>query len=286
MHKHLIKFIIAVCFVCLFILINGCGDKTEPPKKSVAVSKKIVAKQTETAPANIPVAVSVPAKQVTEAKREVKEIKTDIPAVKTTGVAEKPVVPAQPSVISEKGKQEKPAKTDEVKKDPAFPSVKLKAEVPPAEVKSSIPSPASSLQPTAPDHSAEIAKMESETIPIYNPLGRIDPFVPLFKEEGPLSGDEKRKKGRIPRTPLELIDLGQLKLVAVMRAPSGNKALVEEASGKGYIVTKGTYLGVNSGKVVKILKDRIIIEEEVENLVGKSTIQERELKLQKPLGEE
>jgi len=75
-------------------------------------------------------------------------------------------------------------------------------------------------------------------------------------------------------------------LVAIMRAPSGNKALVEEASGKGYIVTKGTYLGINSGRVIKVLKDRIIIEEEVESIVGKSTIQERELKLQKPLGEE
>ena len=101
-----------------------------------------------------------------------------------------------------------------------------------------------------------------------------------------MAGAEKESKGRIPRTPLEMIDLGQLKLVAVMRTPRGNKALVEEASGKGYIVAKGTYLGVNSGRVVKILKDRIIIEEEVENIVGKSTIQERELKLQKPLGEE
>jgi len=254
MHKHLIKLIIAVCFVFLFSSINGCGDKTAPPTKPAAVSKKIVAKKSETAPVGVPAAVNAPAKQSTE----IKEAKTDVSTAKTGSGAEKPAVSVQPPAPADKGKQAETVKTTS--------------------------SPA--LQPSAPDPAAEIAKMESETIPVYNPQGRIDPFIPLFKEEGPLAGDEKEKKGRIPRTPLEMIDLGQLKLVAVMRAPSGNKALVEEASGKGYIIAKGTYLGVNSGRVVKILKDRVIIEEKVESIVGKSTIQERELKLQKPLGEE
>ncbi len=263
MHKHLIKFIIAVCFVCLFSSINGCGDKTEPPTKPAAVSKKIAAKKSETAPADVQVAVNVPAKQ----GAEVKEVKTDISTAKTGSVTEKPAVSVQPPVPADKVK--------EGEKDLTVQTVKQIT---------TTSSPA--IQPSAPDPAAEIAKVESGTTPVYNPHGRIDPFIPLFKEEGPLTGAEKEKKGRIPRTPLEMIDLGQLKLVAVMRAPSGNKALVEEASGKGYIVAKGTYLGVNSGRVVKILKDRIIIEEEVESIVGKSTIQERELKLQKPLGEE
>jgi type IV pilus assembly protein PilP len=293
MPKHPIKFITVFCFVCLFIAINGC-DKNEPSKKPAAVSKKIVAKQTETAPANVPAAVNVNSKQTPEVKAEVKEVKaetkavkTDIPAAKAGGGGEKPAVPAQPPpIISEKGKQEKPVKVDEIKKDSAAPAVKQKAEVSSSEVKPAASSPVLTPQPSAPDHPVETAKTEPETIPIYNPRGKIDPFVPLFKEEGPLAGDEKGKRGRVPKTPLEMIDLGQLKLVAVMRAPSGNKALVEEASGKGYIVTKGTYLGVNSGRVIKILRDRIIVEEEAESIVGKGIIQQRELKLQKPLGEE
>ncbi len=255
MPRHLIKFIIAVCSACLFSLINGCGDKAQTPTKPAAVSKKIVAKKSETAPADVPVTVNVPAKQGTE----VKEVKADVSTAKTSVVAEKPSVSIQPPATIDKGKQGETVKTT---------------------------SPPAALQPSAPEPAAEIAKMQSEAIPAYDPHGRIDPFIPLFKDEGPLAGAEKERKGRIPRTPLEMIDLGQLKLVAVMLTPKGNKALVEEASGKGYIVTKGTYLGVNSGKVVKILKDRIIIEEEVESIVGKSTIQERELKLQKPLGEE
>ncbi|MFO7665007.1 MAG: pilus assembly protein PilP [Desulfobacterales bacterium] len=253
MHKYLIKFIVAVCFAFLFSSINGCGDKTSPPTKPAAVSKKVVAKKIETAPADAPVTVNVPAKQGTE----VKEIKTDISTAKTGSVAEKPAVSIQPPVVTDKGKQGEAVKTEEGKKDSA-----------------------------APDPATEIAKVQSDTLPVYDPHGRIDPFIPLFKDEGPLAGAEKESKGRIPRTPLEMIDLGQLKLVAVLQTSRGNKALVEEASGKGYIVEKGTYLGVNSGRVVKILKDRVIIEEKVESIVGKSTIQERELKLQKPLGEE
>ena len=258
MSKHLFKYLIAVCFV--FFLINSCGDKTEQQTKPAAVSKKIVAKKSEAAPADSPAAVNVPSKQVVEGK----EAKTDAPAAKIISGAEKPADP----ILQVKGK----------------PGETVRAEIKSAEAKITTSPPA--LQLPASDPAAEIAKIQSDTKPVYNPHGRIDPFIPLFKDEGPLAGTEKERKGRIPRTPLEMIDLGQLKLVAIMRAPSGNKALVEEASGKGYIVAKGTYLGINSGRVVKVLKDRIIIEEEVDNIVGKSTIQERELKLQKPLGEE
>ena len=102
-------------------------------------------------------------------------------------------------------------------------------------------------------------------------------------EEKPIVVAKKRK--RIPRTPLEKISLSQLKLVAIIRGPSGNKACVEEASGKGYIIKKGDYIGLNSGKVVKILSDNIVIEEEVENSIGDLTKRKKEIKLPKPVGD-
>jgi type IV pilus assembly protein PilP len=126
----------------------------------------------------------------------------------------------------------------------------------------------------------------------YDPAGRVDPFEPLFKEEPAAktttsaTSASKIKKPRPPLTPLEKVDLSQLELKAVLRTPRGNKALVEESSGKGYIIKKGTYIGTRSGTVVSILKDRVIIEEEFEDALGKVTIQEKELKLQKPLGED
>ncbi len=121
---------------------------------------------------------------------------------------------------------------------------------------------------------------------IYNPKGKIDPFVPLFQEkpaETPV--ETKKRKKRIPRTPLEMIALSQLKLTAIILRPAGNKALLEEATGRGYVVIKGTPVGKNWGKITEILKDRIIVEEEVENLLGKVTLKRNEIKIQRPPGE-
>jgi len=118
----------------------------------------------------------------------------------------------------------------------------------------------------------------------YDPAGKIDPFEPLFREK-PAVVKRSRRKKRIPRTPLERIDLSQLKLVGIILAPSGNRALVEESSGKGYIIKKGTYIGNNSGKVVQIKRDKVIVEEEFEDVFGKTKTRRRELRLSKPSGE-
>jgi type IV pilus assembly protein PilP len=126
----------------------------------------------------------------------------------------------------------------------------------------------------------------SEAIDLYNPEGKLDPFEPLFKKEPiSLAAGKKKIKRRKPLTPLERINLSQLSLVGIIQSHSGNRALVQEASGKGYVVKKGTYIGTNSGKILQILKDRIIIEEESEDIYGKVSIIKKPLKLQKPPGE-
>jgi len=125
----------------------------------------------------------------------------------------------------------------------------------------------------------------------YSAKNKIDPFEPLFKpkpEEKP-KPPEVKKKPIVPTrrlTPLEKMDLDQLKLVGIVRAESGNKALVEDATGKGYIVVYGTYMGIHSGKVVDILKDRIIVEEEDKDMLGNVRVHKRELKFQRPSGDD
>ena len=124
----------------------------------------------------------------------------------------------------------------------------------------------------------------------YNPEGKIDPFEAPFKKEAEVTTAVKEQPGeempdRIRQTPLEMIDLGQLKLVGVVRFPSGYKAIVEEQSGKGYTVKVGTYIGTNYGRITEIHKDHIIIQEKVKNVLGKVKDQKSQLKLQKPLGE-
>jgi type IV pilus assembly protein PilP len=120
----------------------------------------------------------------------------------------------------------------------------------------------------------------------YNPRGKLDPFAPLIKEK-PVTVSVNRRKTVHRRllTPLEKLDLSQLKLVAIFRTSRKNEALVEEDSGKGYIVKKGTYIGTNGGRVTDILPNKIIIEEEVEDIYGKTSFQKKEIEL-KPPGEE
>ena len=125
-----------------------------------------------------------------------------------------------------------------------------------------------------------------EITDFYNPEGKLDPFEPLFKKERvSLAVGKKKIKRRKPLTPLERVSLSQLTLVGIIQAPSGNRALVQETTGKGYVIKKGTYIGTNSGKIVQILKDRIIIEEESEDIYGKVSIIKKPIKLQKPPGE-
>ncbi len=118
----------------------------------------------------------------------------------------------------------------------------------------------------------------------YVASGKIDPFKPLFRDK-PVPVKEKKFKKRTPMTPLERIDLSQLKLVGIIMASSGNRALVEESSGKGYVIKKGTYIGINSGKVVKIVKEKVLVEEEFEDVFGKTNFRQREITLPKPSGE-
>lgn len=120
----------------------------------------------------------------------------------------------------------------------------------------------------------------------YNPKGKADPFEPLMRDDSAASAGAKLlRKKRDPQSPLEKIDLGQLKLVAIIAASSGNRALVEESSGKGYILREGTYVGLNSGKVVSIAIDKVMVEEEFEDAYGKTVTQQKEITLPKPPGE-
>jgi type IV pilus assembly protein PilP len=70
-----------------------------------------------------------------------------------------------------------------------------------------------------------------------------------------------------------------LKLVAIISTPEGSVALVEDSLGKGYFLKKGTRIGKNDGKVMKILKDKVIIEEMYQDIFGQTKISEISLVL-------
>lgn len=137
---------------------------------------------------------------------------------------------------------------------------------------------------------SELVRESLQMAATYDPTGRFDPFEPLFRSEPEQRVEteqtaSQRRERRVPQTPLERVALSQLKVTAIIRAETGNRALVEDATGKGYVVTKGTYMGLNAGRVIEIDAGRIVVEEEIENVMGELRIQLAELKLQKPPGE-
>jgi type IV pilus assembly protein PilP len=209
---------------------------------------------------------------------------------------------AMAAVFSCKEKAPSAPKTQVVNKKIAIQQTEPAQKQPTAPAKSAAaPQPEKSAAPTSPEKTASVdvgsgadqatsaLVEESRNIAVgYDPKGRIDPFEPLFRDESrveTVAVSKGKRKKRTPQTPLERVAISQLKLSAVMRTAKGNSAIVEDASGKGYVIRKGTYIGLNAGQVIKIDKDRVMIEEEIESVMGEFVIQNTELKLQKPAGE-
>ncbi len=114
----------------------------------------------------------------------------------------------------------------------------------------------------------------------YTAVTLRDPFVPFIREKViPL------KKRRAALTPLERYDLGELRLVGILVKGKERYGLIEDSEGKGYTVRVGMRIGKNSGTIVKITNDSLIIEEEFLDISGKRVKKEKRLTLPKPGGE-
>ncbi|MBU0971786.1 MAG: pilus assembly protein PilP [Proteobacteria bacterium] len=119
-----------------------------------------------------------------------------------------------------------------------------------------------------------------ETAVRYNPAGKIDPFIPLLQDKE-ISAPVIEEKPKRMLTPLEKIALGQIKLVAVIQMKNRQIAMVEDATGKGYEVKIGTYIGKNSGQVSEIHQSSILVKEFLADYKGKRQVQFQEIKLHK-----
>ena len=115
----------------------------------------------------------------------------------------------------------------------------------------------------------------------YTREGKVDPFEPFLRvPEAEVSNTEQEKlQIRPPQTPLERFDLDQLKLTGILVSSAKIRALIQEASGKGYIISEGTYIGNKGGQVTKITNDRVVVEEKYIDVLGKVAVREIEIKL-------
>ncbi|MBN2297554.1 MAG: pilus assembly protein PilP [Deltaproteobacteria bacterium] len=84
--------------------------------------------------------------------------------------------------------------------------------------------------------------------------------------------------------PLQKITLSQIELVGIILGQE-NRALVQESSGMGYIITQGTLIGENSGIVTKISLKGVTIKQHFKDYMGRVNTREVVLSLRKEEGE-
>jgi len=112
------------------------------------------------------------------------------------------------------------------------------------------------------DSTKFISMIDKSTSYKYIPVGKPDPFRPIFRKRTDSQKDNKAL------TPLQRFDLGQLELTTIITGKFGYKALVMDPTGKGYIVTSGTLIGNNNGKVSDISGIRLIVDEQLHDRFG------------------
>lgn len=126
----------------------------------------------------------------------------------------------------------------------------------------------------------EIKKIE---IPyVYNPKGRPDPFRPYITEVQSFTA--VRPANWAPRTPLERSAISEFKVVAILWSEQDKRAMVEDGTGKGYIIKIGTFIGKKGGKVIDIFADHVVVEEQLVSIYGDKRTNRIPLKLRKSYG--
>jgi len=103
---------------------------------------------------------------------------------------------------------------------------------------------------------------EKEAEFVYVTDGRRDPFVPLSRIRRPMEPTDE------PATPLQSYDLNQFRLAGVIVGKGASKAMVIAPDGKSYILSEGVKIGKNSGVVITINSESVLVEEKYYDFSG------------------
>jgi len=111
--------------------------------------------------------------------------------------------------------------------------------------------------------------------------GRPDPFKPFIEPEVATKIDPNEiVDENVELTGMQLFEPGQLALVAVMVAGEKKFAMVEDVTGKGYVINEGIPIG-RHGLVSQIQEDQVIITETARTRAGKEIITTVVMRLKK-----
>ncbi len=91
----------------------------------------------------------------------------------------------------------------------------------------------------------------------------LDPFVPFVTPQAPANAPGIAG----PLTPLQRMTLAEMErgLKAIVWGDMGRMAVIEDSTGKGFIVGVGTPAGPNAGVITQIQQDRLVIRQQVWN---------------------
>jgi tetratricopeptide (TPR) repeat protein len=123
-----------------------------------------------------------------------------------------------------------------------------------------------------------LQSIKSNLAYVYDPTGKPDPFKPFVSPA--TIREELARVGRL--TPLQRLEISQLTLVGIIWNERIAKAVIQDASGKGYIVARGTLVGKKGGYIKRVLKNKIVIEEKSKDFMGRVKVREVEIVLHRP----
>jgi type IV pilus assembly protein PilP len=109
--------------------------------------------------------------------------------------------------------------------------------------------------------------------PLYNPRGKPDPFEPTTIIP----------KGRYKVLPLEQYDANEFVLVSIVAGPGIRRAMVQDPTGKGFIIQAGTRIGKRGGRVIRIAGKEVVIEELFRDFLGRKSLRKIFLKIPQTL---
>lgn len=98
---------------------------------------------------------------------------------------------------------------------------------------------------------------------------RPDPFLPFIQPTVATTNIAEVEE-EVILTGMQLFEPGQLKLVAIMFSPDKKLAMVEDVTGKGYIINEGTLIG-RYGVISQISMNQVNITE-TRRVAGKDVV--------------
>lgn len=112
---------------------------------------------------------------------------------------------------------------------------------------------------------------------VYDPTDKRDPFRSFVLEKA-------REAAKQEGGPLERFDVNQLTVLAVIWDTNVPRALVADPSGRGYIVSEGTRVGKNEGRITRIEDNVVMVKETYTNWLNERTTKDIQMRVHRGKG--